>query len=459
MPNCPESERLLEDQQRKKNWKRWGSYLPERQWGTVREDYSANGDCWNYFTHDQSRSRAYRWGEDGMLGFTDRECRLCFAPALWNGVDPILKERFFGLTNSEGNHGEDVKEAYFYLDALPTHSYQRALYKYPQTAYPYNDLIETNRQRTKLEPEYEITDTSAFNENRYFDVEVEYAKASPDDILIQITATNCGPDPARLHLLPTIWFRNTWSWGRLPDETPVRPELRLYDGHGFLAEHATLGDFLLLLDPSNQADLIRLLFTENETNNQRLFGSANASPFVKDGIHEAIIGGRHDAVNPSSFGTKAAAAYEIEIAPGASYSLRLRLVEKGHATVRDQSFGQDFTALLQRRRDEADTFYRNIIPYAPESEEFRIMRQAQSGLLWSQQFYNYEVVRWLQGDPTQPAPPAERQKGRNHDWPHIFNRDILSMPDKWEYPWFAAGIWPSIPLSWRAPMACWPSLS
>src|SRR6202453_4258763 len=266
MSECPETDRLKEDISRAKNWKRWGPYLAQRQWGTVREDYSASGDCWNYFPHDHARSRAYRWGEDGLLGWTDRECRLCFAPALWNGADPILKERFFGLTNSEGNHGEDVKEAYFYLDALPTHSYQRALYKYPQAAYPYNELVQTNRQRTKLDPEFEITDTEAFAENRYFDVEIEYAKAGPDDILIQITATNRGPEAATLHLLPTLWYRNTWSWGRLAEETPSRPELKLRDDGRIEADHATLGNFLFLLDPANQADSRGLLFTENETN-------------------------------------------------------------------------------------------------------------------------------------------------------------------------------------------------
>src|SRR5277367_5457158 len=265
MDDCPESARLAEDATRAKNWKRWGTYLSERQWGTVREDYSAGGDCWNYFPHDHARSRAYRWGEDGLLGFTDRECRLCFAPALWNGVDPILKERLFGLNNGEGNHGEDVKEAYFYLDALPTHSYQRALYKYPQRPYPYLDLLEANRNRSKLEREFEITDTVAFAENRYFDVEIEYAKAGPDDILIQITATNRGPDAARLHLLPTLWFRNTWSWGRLTEDTPIRPELRCRDEGRIEADHATLGNFFLLLDPANHADFHGLLFTENET--------------------------------------------------------------------------------------------------------------------------------------------------------------------------------------------------
>ena len=439
MDDCPESARLAEDASRAKNWKRWGPYLSERQWGTVREDYSAGGDCWNYLPHDHARSRAYRWGEDGILGFTDRECRLCFAPAFWNGVDPILKERFFGLNNQEGNHGEDVKEAYFYLDGLPTHAYQRALYKYPQRAYPYAELIETNRRRSKLEREFEITDTEAFAKNRYFDVEIEYAKGGPDDILIQITATNRGADPATLHLLPTLWFRNTWSWGRLPEDTPGRPELQRRDNGRIESDHATLGNFLFLLDPANQPDLRGLLFTENETNKQRLFGVPNDQPFVKDAFHEAVIHGRTDAVNPAQFGTKAAAHYAMEIAPGKNWRLRLRLVEKSQAPTDQAGFGDAFSSLLEQRKAEADGFYQVHIPFPPESEEFRIMRQAQAGLLWSKQFYNYQVARWLKGDPGQPPPPLERQlNGRNRDWQHVFNRDVLSMPDTWEYPWFAA---------------------
>jgi hypothetical protein len=439
MDDCPESTRLAEDASRAKNWKRWGTYLSERQWGTVREDYSADGDCWNYFPHDHSRSRAYRWGEDGILGFADRECRLCFAPALWNGVDPILKERFFGLTNQEGNHGEDVKEAYFYLDALPTHSYQRALYKYPQRPYPYLELLETNRRRSKQEPEFEITDTEAFAENRYFDVEIEYAKSGPDDILIQITATNRGPEASMLHLLPTLWFRNTWSWGRVPEDTPSRPELYCREDGRIEAEHATLGHFLFLLDPASQPDLRDLLFTENETNRRHLYGVANANPFVKDAFHEAVIHGRTDATNPADFGTKAAAHYAKNIAPGESWRLRLRLVEQSQAPPAPQTFGESFSSLIDLRKDEADTFYQKHFPFSPDSEEFRIMRQACAGLLWSKQFYNYQVSRWLKGDPGQPPPALGRQlQGRNWDWLHVFSRDVLSMPDVWEYPWFAA---------------------
>jgi hypothetical protein len=439
MDDCPESMRLGEDARRAKNWKRWGPYLSERQWGTVREDYSADGDCWNYFSHDHARSRTYRWGEDGLLGWTDRECRLCFAPVLWNGVDPILKERLFGLTNGEGNHGEDVKEAYFYLDGLPTHSYQRALYKYPQRPYPYDELVTTNRQRSKLEPEFEITDTSAFAENRYFDVEVEYAKAGPDDILIQITVTNRGPETSKLHLLPSLWFRNTWAWGRMPEETSSRPHLRQQSQGCIEVDHATLGNFFFLLDPANTPDCRGLLFTENETNQQRLFGVPNLHPFVKDAFHEALIQGRADAVNPALSGTKSAAHYEADIAPGKSWSVRLRLVEQGQAPADGQAFGDAFSQVLEQRRQEAEIYYRKHFPYPPESEEFRVMRQAEAGLLWSKQFYNYEVTRWLKGDPTLPPPPLEHQlQGRNRDWPHVFSRDVLSMPDSWEYPWFAA---------------------
>jgi hypothetical protein len=433
MKDCPEARRLDEDRRRVKNWKRWGSYLSERQWGTVREDYSPTGDCWNYFPHDQARSRAYRWGEDGIFGYTDRECRLCFAPAFWNGADPILKERFFGLTNAEGNHGEDVKEAFFYLDALPTFSYQRALYKYPQKAFPYDELVRVNGARGKADSEFEITDTEAFAENRYFDIEVEYAKAEADDILIRITATNRGPEAAALHVLPTLWFRNTWSWGRLTEDTPARPDLRREHDEKVVADHATLGILHWQLDPANPG-FRGLLFTENETNTQRLFNSSNARPYVKDAFHEAVIGGRKDAVNPAATGTKAAAHYEVEIGPDKYVVFCLRLRPESD----EPAFDDSFPGVFQQRRQEADYFYRKLIPYAPESEEFRIMRQAQSGLLWSQQFYYYEVARWLDGDPGQPPPPPERRAGRNHDWLHLFNRDVIAMPDKWEYPWFAS---------------------
>jgi hypothetical protein len=438
MAVCPESARLDEDNKRIKNWKRWGPYLADRQWGTVREDYSSNGDCWNYFPHEHARSRAYRWGEDGLLGWTDRECRLCFALALWNGVDPILKERAFGLTNGEGNHGEDVKEAYFHVDGLPTHSYQRALYKYPQRAFPYEELLTVNRGRSKHDAEYEITDTTAFDENRYFDVEIEYAKASPDDTLIRITATNRGPETAPLHLLPTLWFRNTWSWGHLTEETEIRPELHQGTPDVIEARHATLGTFHLQAGPPQGAECRGLLFTENETNLQRVFGSENPQPFVKDAFHEAVVHGNAAAVNPACTGTKGAAHYVAQIAPGASAVLQLRLVEESVAPVQDHAFGDRFTAFLQAKRGEADIYYQNMIEYDPTSEPFRVIRQAHAGLLWSKQFYYYEVLRWLKGDPTQPAPPPERKNGRNHEWTHIYNRDVLSMPDSWEYPWYAS---------------------
>ena len=438
MAECPESVRLNEDNLRIKNWKRWGPYLAERQWGTVREDYSASGDCWNYFPHDQARSRAYRWGEDGLLGWTDRECRLCFALALWNGVDPILKERTFGLSNGEGNHGEDVKEAYFHLDGLPTHSYQRALYKYPQGAFPYDELLAVNRGRSKQDPEYEITDTKAFDENRYFDVEIEYAKAGPDDTLIRITATNRGPEEAMLHLLPTLWFRNTWSWGKLTEETEVRPELHQRAPGEIEARHATLGTFHWQCGAPAGAEFKGFLFTENESNMQRLFGTPNASAFVKDAFHEAVVHGNAGAVNPACTGTKAAAHYEARIAPGASVVLQLRLADEKVAPSDDHAFGDRFAAFLQEKRGEADTYYQNAITYDPASEPFRVIRQAHAGLLWSKQFYCYEIPRWLRGDPTQPPPPAGREDGRNHDWVHLFSRDVLSMPDTWEYPWFAA---------------------
>jgi hypothetical protein len=436
--DCPESLRLEEDNERLKNWKRWGPYLAERQWGTVREDYSPDGDCWSYFPHDHARSRAYRWGEDGLLGWTDRECRLCFALALWNGADPILKERMFGLTNGEGNHGEDVKEAYFHSDGLPTHSYQRGLYKYPQRAFPYDELVRVNRERSKEEPEYEITDTSAFDENRYFDVEIEYAKAGPDDTSIRITATNRGPDAATLHLLPTLWFRNTWSWGKLTDETPVRPQLRQAGSGEVEARHATLGNFRLRCATPPNVTFRGLLFTENETNHQRLYNVGNSQPYVKDAFHEAVVHGNGAAVNPANVGTKAAAHYEAQVEPGAAVVLQLRLADEKAAAADDHPFGEAFDRFIQEKRSEADVYYAKSCACDPKSEEARVVRQAHAGLLWSKQFYCYEVLRWLRGDPTQPKPPEERYQGRNVDWGHIFNRDVLSMPDSWEYPWYAS---------------------
>ena len=452
MADCPESARLDEDNRRLKNWKRWGPYLAERQWGTVREDYSANGDCWNYFPHDHARSRAYRWGEDGLLGWADRECRLCFAPALWNGSDPILKERMFGLTNSEGNHGEDVKEIYYHLDGLPTHSCQRALYKYPQRAYPYDELIAVNHQRSKQEPEYEITDTKAFDENRYFDVEIEYAKATPDDTLIQITATNRGPEAATLHILPTLWFRNTWSWGHLTEETDTRPEMRRSEANEIEVNHATLGKFRFLVDPTAQAQFHGLLFTENETNMQRLYGTPNVGPHVKDAFHEAVIHGNAGAVNPDGIGTKAAAHFEAKIEPGANVVIRLRLVEEKSAVSLEKSFGENFSAFLKEKREEADIYYQNTIGYTPQSEEFRVVRQAHAGLLWSKQFYCYEVERWLQGDPKQPPPPEEGNTAETTTGRTSLTATCFRCPTHGSIRGTRRGTWLSIVWNWRGSM-------
>jgi hypothetical protein len=432
----PEIKRLQQAKDRTANWKRWGPYLAERQWGTVREDYSADGNAWSYFTHDQARSRAYRWGEDGLLGITDRECRLCFALALWNGRDPILKERLFGLTGPLGNHGEDVKECYFYLDSTPTHSYMKALYKYPQAEFPYVRLVEENQRRTRLDPEFELADTGTFNDSRYFDIVAEYAKASPDDILIRITVANRGPETATLHLLPTLWFRNTWSWGCLHEGCWLKPRLWLTEEGSVLTEHATLERFQLMAGPSPLGEQPDLLFTENETNAQRLFGGANASPYVKDAFHEYVIHGRQEAVNPKRAGTKAAAHYVLNVPAGGEVAVRLRLVAEERVATRP--FGSGFDDIFARRLSEADDFYAGHIPKALPEPERQVARQAYAGLLWSKQFYHYIVKDWLEGDPDQPPPPTGHKQGRNSDWLHVFNRDVLSMPDKWEYPWYAA---------------------
>jgi hypothetical protein len=437
-PSVPiaEKQRLQEDARREKNWKRWGPYLADRQWGTVREDYSANGDAWDYFPHDHARSRAYRWGEDGLLGITDRECRLCFALALWNGKDHILKERLFGLTNPEGNHGEDVKECYFYLDATPTSSYAKALYKYPQAAFPYDRLVEENRRRTRLDPEFELTDTGIFDANRYFDVQVEYAKASPDDILVRITISNRGPEPASLHLLPTLWFRNAWSWGS-PDEGGTERPCMTSSAPGIIqCRHVTLGQFRLSVDAGPDGKIPVLLFTENETNQERLFGTPNTSKWVKDAFHEFVVQGKTAAVNPQAKGTKAAAHFVLEVPPGGQQTVRLRLTAEAEAS--GLPFGPAFDQVFADRIREADEFYGSIIPGPETQEDHRISRQAYAGLMWSRQFYHYVVRDWLDGDPLQPLPPESRKQGRNHDWAHLFNRDVISVPDKWEYPWYAA---------------------
>lgn len=429
----PEHERLRADRERHANWKRWGPYLAERQWSTVREDYSADGDAWASFPHEQARARAYRWGEDGLLGITDRQCRLCFALALWNHRDPILKERLYGLTGPQGNHAEDVKELYYYLDSTPTHSYMKALYKYPQGEFPYQQLVDENARRGLADPEFEITDTAAFVEERYFDVFVEYAKAAAEDICIRITVHNRGPEAAALDVLPTLWYRNTWSW----EDGSARPQLTLVDGmvdathDGLKSPMADdLGQHRLHAMASSDGVQPQWIFTENETNQKLLFDSPNASPYTKDAFHRHVIGGESDAVNPAQTGTKAAALYRLNIPAGGSVTLQLRLCER--AIVSDP----DFDATFAQRIREADEFYQNIIALNPVQAQ--IQRQALAGLLWSKQFYYYVVPEWLQGDPAFPPPPEERLSGRNHHWQHLYARDVLSMPDKWEYPWFAA---------------------
>jgi hypothetical protein len=421
-----EEQRLEEARLRTKHWKRWGPYLSERAWGTVREDYSAYGGAWDYFPHDHARSRAYRWNEDGLAGICDRHQNICFALALWNGRDPILKERLFGLTGNEGNHGEDVKEYYFYLDSTPTHSYMKYLYKYPQNEFPYSQLLQENRRRGKLAPEFELIDTGIFNDDRYFDVFVEYAKADMEDILIKISATNHGPEPASLNLLPTIWFRNTWSWDH-NEET--RPVLRRLEQNIIELNHHERGKRWLYCDDSPE-----LLFTENDTNNQRLFNATNGSHFVKDGINDYIVYGNQQAVNPEQVGTKAAANYALSIAPGETATIRLRLTNNA---LKQNAFA-DFDKTFAARIHEAGEFYQAVIPKDLSSDAQSVMRQSLGGLLWSKQFYHYVVEQWLEGDPATPKPPAERGRGRNHQWKHLYNADVISMPDKWEYPWYAA---------------------
>jgi len=427
-----ESTRLDEARLGTAAWKKWGPYLSERQWGTVREDYSDNGDAWNYFSHDQARSRAYRWGEDGLAGISDDQQHLCFALVLWNRSDPILKERLFGLTNSEGNHGEDVKEYYFYVDSTPTHSYMRLVYKYPQRAYPYSNLVDTNRGRNRRDPEYELLDTGVFDDDRYFDVTVEYAKQGPEDLLIQITVANRGPETAALDLLPTLWFRNTWSWGA---EEP-RPQLSTAtdaDGNAAVrAHHSRLGEYLLVCEGRPE-----LLFTENETNSDRIFGVPNRSPFVKDAFHRSVCNGEQAAVNPDGTGTKAAAHYRLDVPAQAERVVRLRLTATSAKTGAGP-FGDPFTRSLATRRKEADEFYDSLIPPRLSDDERLVYRQACAGMLWSKQFYFYDVDRWLEERGSDPFKPERKSAPRNEHWHHMYNGDILSMPDKWEYPWYAA---------------------
>ena len=440
-----ESARLADADERAIAWRKWGPYLAERQWATVREDYSADGNCWDSFPHDHARSRAYRWGEDGLLGISDEQCRLCFSLALWNGRDPILKERLFGLTGPEGNHGEDVKEEYFYLDSTPTHSYLKALYKYPHAEFPYAQLVEENRRRGRHEREFELADTGVFDESRYFDVQAEYAKASPDDILIRVTITNRGPDAATIHILPTLWFRNTWSWGCAPgahestDGCGVMPMLKRHSESCVHATSPDLGPYELHADVSPTRPT--LLFTENVSNATRLWGAPNTAPFVKDAFHARVIHADESAVNPDGFGTKAAAWYQFAIPARQSVTIRLRL--RAHSASAQPPFAEGangFDALVDARRAEADEFYnappRNHADLSPDAR--LIARPAAAGLLWSKQFYYFDIPPWLAGDPAQPAPPVSRRHGRNADWAHLNNMDIISMPDKWEYPWYAA---------------------
>ena len=418
-----ETQRLQESEQRTKHWKRWGPYLSERAWGTVREDYSAYGSAWDYLPHDHARSRAYRWNEDGLAGICDRRQTLCFAVALWNGRDPFLKERAFGLTGNEGNHGEDVKEYYYYLDATPTHSYLKYLYKYPQAEFPYAWLKAENQRRDKLSPEFELIDTGVFDDDRYFDVQVEYAKADVEDLCIRITISNRGDETASLHLLPTLWFRNTWSWSGSHE----RPSLRA-NGSVIEAQQRELGRRWLYCEGAEE-----LLFCENDTNASRLYGAENASPYCKDGINDYVVNGVSEAVNPEQKGTKAAAHYRLQLAAGETATVRLRLSDQQST----KPFA-DFDKVFKARIDEADEFYADVIPSDASDDARNVMRQAFAGMVWSKQFYHYVVNDWLQGDPSQPAPPAERKRGRNHEWSHLYNADVISMPDKWEYPWYAA---------------------
>jgi hypothetical protein len=438
-PDDDETRRLAEDAGREKNWKRWGPYLAERQWATVREDYSEEGDTWRYFPHDHARKRAYRWGEDGLLGFCDRQCRLCFAFALWNERDPFLKERLYGLTGPEGNHGEDAKELWFYLDSTPTHSYAKALYKYPVRAYPYEELARTNRARSLAEPEHELLDTSTF-EGGCFDVTVEWAKASPEDILVLVTIDNQSSQEAALHVLPTLWFRNTWSWGRSGEGHHPKPAIgRGPTGRGAEAslwsEHSTLGRYVLAIAPSAAEDL-GSLFTENETNARALYGAGDASAFTKDAFHRRVCGGDRSATNPDELGTKAAFHRRVVVPAGGRVVLKLRLFEEKAGEGEAPIFGPAFDDVFAARRREADIFFANRTPAALDDAERNVVRQARAGLLFSKQFYHYVVKDWLEGDPAYPSPPPGRK--RNRDWGHLYNRDVISMPDKWEYPWYAA---------------------
>jgi hypothetical protein len=423
-----ETARLQQADAGEKPWRRWGPYLSERQWGTVREDYGADGDAWAYLPHEHARSRAYRWGEDGLGGFCDDQQILCLCVALWNGNDPILKERLFGLTNAEGNHGEDVKELYYYLDATPTYGYARMLYKYPQAAYPYERLVEENRSRGKQQPEFELIDTGLFDEDRYFDVDIEYAKADVDDILLRITATNRGPQDARLHVLPQVWFRNTWDWS----DDAKKPSLKAMNGGAIAIEHETLGSYTVQFEKPQD-----LLFCDNATNAPKVFGGTDVDGYFKDAFHEVLVNGNTGAANPAKTGTKAAGVYARMVPAGRNVVVRVRL---GPGQPRAEAF-TDFDAVFRQRLGEAETYYANLQKHIPDEDARRVQRQAFAGMLWSKQYYFYDIRAWLDGDPGQPEPPPSRKSGRNSDWFHFYAADVISMPDKWEYPWFAAWDW------------------
>jgi len=427
--------RLGEDTRRERFWKLWGTYLSERQWGTVREDYSADGNPWTSFSFDQARSRAYRWGEDGLLGLSDRFGRLCFGLALWNRKDPILKEHLFGLSGPQGNHGEDVKELYYYLDATPTHSYAKALYKYPQAEFPYAKLIAENAHRTRDQPEYELLDTGVFDQNRYFDVQVEYAKEAISDILIKITVSNRGPESASLVLLPQLWYRNTWAWGAISEECLVEPKISISSPNRLRASHAVMGEYELAFENASDGTAAQFLFTNNETNTERLYGTSSPHRYAKDAFHDCVIYGKMDAVNPEQFGTKAAGRYDLNIPAGESIEVRLRLASQGSWL--GTPFDDSFTDIFSKRHAEADEFYAIKINSSLSNEEKAVARQAYAGLLWSKQFYNLVQVEWAKGDATEPAPPPGHNQ-RNAEWANIFNRDVISMPDTWEYPYYCS---------------------
>jgi hypothetical protein len=435
---CEELKRMEEDLARATNWKRWGPYLSDRQWGTVREDYSADGDAWNSFSHEDAMSRAYRWGEDGLLGICDRECRLCFGLALWNGKDPILKERLYGLTNSQGNHGEDVKELYYYLDSTPSHSYMKALYKYPQNAFPYEQLLEENKKRGLYKTEYEILDTGLFDKNEYFDVFTEYAKEGADDILIKITISNRSSSPAYLRVLPTLWFRNTWSWGATHEgATLVKPRIERIDRNKLECHHPTLGEFHFVAQPQSGEEGSRFLFTDNESNTERLWKVPNQHPYVKDAFHEYVVNGKTDVVNPEFKGTKVAVDYDLNFQPEETKTIILRLYSPLNE-LEGEPLGVSFDSVFKKRLDEANEYYGYLLYKTLTPEERNVQRQCLASLLWTKQFYHYAVKNWLEGDPAPPPPPEGHKHVRNFNWENMFCRDVISMPDKWEYPWFAA---------------------